>query len=189
MQKAPGLTELEIIQYCKSGGLKHQELLYKHFYGYALGIGMRYLSNRDDAMEVVNDSFIKIFKGIEFYKETQPFKAWLRKIVVNTSIDCKRKNLKHSHQSDLDEATYLGKSAEVIASLSAKDILNLLNHLPEIQRVVFNLYEIDGYNHDEIGTMLNIPVSSSRVYLSRAKEKLRAYLTPQKETDYERRIR
>ena len=189
MQKAAGFTELELIQYCKSGALKYQELLYKHFYGYAMGIGMRYLSNRDDAMEVVNDSFIKIFKGIEFYNETQPFKAWLRKIVVNTSIDCKRKNLKHSQQLDIEEATFLGKSPEVVDQLSAKDILNLLNHLPEIHRLVFNLYEIDGYNHDEIGSMLSIPASSSRVYLSRAKEKLRTYLTQQKETDYERRIR
>jgi RNA polymerase sigma-70 factor (ECF subfamily) len=97
--------------------------------------------------------------------------------------------LKHSQQLDIEEATFLGKSPEVVDQLSAKDILNLLNHLPEIHRLVFNLYEIDGYNHDEIGSMLSIPASSSRVYLSRAKEKLRTYLTQQKETDYERRIR
>jgi RNA polymerase sigma factor (sigma-70 family) len=75
----------------------------------------------------------------------------------------------------------VGKSAEIIDQLSAKDILKLLDSLPEIHRMVFNLYEIDGYNHDEIGNMLNIPVSSSRVYLSRAKEKLRKYLTKQQE--------
>jgi DNA-directed RNA polymerase specialized sigma24 family protein len=68
MQKTIGISEPELIQRCKSGDLKYQELLYKQFYGYAMGVGMRYLSNRDDAMEVVNDSFIKVFKGIQFFK-------------------------------------------------------------------------------------------------------------------------
>ena len=188
MQKPTGISELDLVKKCKSGDLKSQELLYKQFYGYAMGVGMRYLSNRDDAMEVVNDSFIKVFKGIQFFNETQPFKAWLRRIVVNTSIDCRRKNLKHADQLELDQAVYIGKSAEVVDQLSAKDILTLLDKLPEIHRMVFNLYEIDGYNHDEIGGMLNIPVSSSRVYLSRAKEKLRKYLTTEQETNYERSI-
>lgn len=177
MQKTIGITEVDLIKKCRSGELRYQELLYKHFYSYAMGVGMRYLSNRDDAMEVVNDSFIKVFKGIQFYNEAQSFKAWLRKIVVNTSIDLRRKNLKHNENLDIDQAIYIGRAAEVIDELSAKDILKLLNDLPDVHRMVFNLYEIDGYSHDEIGTMLNIPVSSSRVYLSRAKEKLRTFLT------------
>ena len=188
MQKPIGISELDLVKKCKSGDLKHQEMLYKHFYGFAMGVAMRYLSNRDDAMEVVNDSFIKVFKGIQFFKETQPLKAWLRRIVVNTAIDCRRKNIKHADQLDIEDAIYVSKSAEVIDQLSAKDILKLLDELPETHRMVFNLYEIDGYNHDEIGNMLNIPVSSSRVYLSRAKEKLRKQLTKQQETDYERSV-
>jgi RNA polymerase sigma-70 factor (ECF subfamily) len=186
MQKAAEVTELELIQHCKLGTLKHQELLYKHFYGYAMGIALRYLTNKDDAMEVVNDSFIKTFKGIKFYNETQPFKAWLRRIVVNTAIDQHRKNVKYTYQVDIEHATYESKAAEAIANLSAKDILNLLDTLPEHHRTIFNMYELDGYNHDEIAQMLQIPVSSSRVYLSRAKEKLRYYLTKQTETDYGR---
>ena len=186
MQKTIGLSELDLVTKCKSGELKYQELLYKHFYAYAMGIGMRYLKNRDDAMEVVNDSFIKVFKGIQFFNETQPFKAWLRRIVVNTSIDLHRKNLKYNEQIDLEQAEYIGKPAEVIDQLSAKDILRLLDDLPEIHRVVFNLYEIDGYNHEEIGSMINIPVSSSRVYLSRAKEKLRKCLTDSQKINNER---
>jgi len=188
MQKSIGISELDLVTKCKTGELKYQELLYKHFYSYAMGVSMRYLSNRDDAMEVVNDSFIKVFKGIQFFNETQPFKAWLRRIVVNTSIDCIRKNAKHADQLDLDQAAFIGKAAEVIEHLSAKDILKLLDGLPETHRMVFNLYEIDGYNHDEIGNMLSIPVSSSRVYLSRAKERLRKYLSTQEETNYERPV-
>ena len=187
MQKTISISELDLVRKCKSGDLKHQELLYKQFYSYAMGVAMRYLSNRDDAMEVVNDSFIKVFRGIEFFNEAQSFRAWLRKIVVNTSIDCRRKNLKHADQLDLEKADYVGKAAEVVEQLSAKEILKLLEALPEIHRMVFNLYEIDGYSHDEIGKMLSIPVSTSRVYLSRAKERLRRYLTNQEES-YERSV-
>lgn len=188
MQKPIGISELDLVRKCKAGDLKYQEMLYKQFYAYAMGIGMRYLSNRDDAMEVVNDSFIKVFKGIEFFNESQPFKAWLRRIVVNTSIDCRRKNLKHADQLELDNAVFIGNPAEIISQLSVKDILKMLDDLPEIHRMVFNLYELDGYNHDEIAAMLNIPVSSSRVYLSRAKEKLRRFLTSKHETGYERSV-
>ena len=187
MQKPNGLSELDLIRGCKAGELKYQEMLYKHFYGYAMGVGMRYLSNRDDAMEVVNDAFIKVFKGIQFFNDAQPFKAWLRRIIVNTSIDCHRKNLKHASQLDIEHAVSEGKAAEIIEQLSAKDILKLLDKLPQVHRMVFNLYELDGFNHDEIAKLLDIPVSSSRVYLSRAKEKLRQCLSQQ--NDYERSIR
>ncbi len=177
------LSEEELIAGCKDGDQRFHEHLYKHFYGYAMGVGLRYLSNRDDALEVVNDSFIKVFKAISFFNESQPFKAWLRRIVINTSIDYKRKNLKHSGQADIDEAISVGTSAQAISNLSAKDILSLISALPELHRMVFNMYEIDGYSHEEIGNMLNIPVSSSRVYLSRAKEKLRKDLN-RKEGQY-----
>ena len=166
------------------GDRRYQEKLYKHFYGFAMGIGLRYLPDRDDAMEVVNDSFIKVFRAIGFYNETQPFKAWLRRIVVNTAIDLHRKNARFSKNVDIEEAISLGISANVVESLSAKDILRLLDRLPELHRTIFNLYEIDGYNHEEIGAMLNIPASSSRVFLSRAKEKLRKYVNKQQELYY-----
>lgn len=181
MHNTQSVSEDEMISKCKLGEMKFQEKLYKHFYGYAMGVGMRYLQNRDDVLEVVNDSFIKVFKAINFYNEAQPFKAWLRRIIVNTSIDHRRRNLKHMNQVDIDEAIYVGKAPDAIENINAKDILKLLNYLPEVQKMVFNLYEIDGYSHDEIGEMLSIPVSSSRVYLSRAKEKLRRHWNRQED--------
>lgn len=182
MHKPQSFSETELILRCKSGEIKFQEKLYRHFYGYAMGVGMRYLQNKDDVLEVVNDSFIKVFRAISFYDENQPFKAWLRRIIVNTSIDHRRRNLKHMNQADIDEAIYVGQAPEAVENINAKDILKLLNYLPEIQKMVFNLYEIDGYSHDEIGKMLSIPVSSSRVYLSRAKEKLRKHWNHQEDS-------
>ncbi|RFZ85595.1 RNA polymerase sigma factor [Mucilaginibacter terrenus] len=170
-------TEEEIVSKCKTGSLKYQELLYKQFYGYAMGISARYSLNQDDALEVVNDAFIKVFNNINTYSSDKPFRAWLRTIVVNTAIDRRRKELKHQQNTDIDDAIGVGHAANAIENLNAQDILKLMKQLPQIQLTIFNMYEIDGYNHDEISKILNLPASSSRVYLSRAKEKLRQLIT------------
>ncbi|WP_158824789.1 RNA polymerase sigma factor [Mucilaginibacter lacusdianchii] len=177
MRAHNSIAEIELIQQCKDGSLKYQELLYKRFYGYAMGIGLRYSTNRDDAQEVVNDAFIKVFNTINTYNTDRPFKAWLRRIVINTSIDRRRKDLKFQLHTDIDDAVHIGHNTTAVELLNAEDILKMMNMLPAIQRTIFNMYEIDGYNHDEIADILSIPASSSRVYLSRAKEKLRKALT------------
>ena len=170
------ITEQDIISQCKTGSLKYQEKLYKLFYGYAMGISLRYSLNRDDALEAVNDAFIKVFNAIQHYNVDKPFKAWLRTIVVNTAIDRRRKDLKYQLNIDLDNALPIGSDISTVDNLNLQDLLQLMKELPAIQLTIFNLYEIDGYNHDEIAVMLAIPVSSSRVYLSRAKERLRKIL-------------
>jgi RNA polymerase sigma factor (sigma-70 family) len=176
MHSPPRITEEEIISQCKTGSLKHQEMLYKLFYGYAMGISLRYSLNRDDALEAVNDAFIKVFNAIHSYNIDKPFKAWLRTIVVNTAIDRRRKDLKFQLNVELENAAPITSNMGAVDNLNVQDILKLMKELPAIQLTIFNLYEIDGYNHDEIANMLSIPVSSSRVYLSRAKERLRKML-------------
>ncbi len=176
MHQTRGIAEDEIISQCKTGSLKYQELLYKQFYGYAMGVGLRYSINRDDALEVVNDAFIKVFNSIKNYNSERPFKAWLRTIVVNTAIDRRRKDLKFQLHVEIENAMPVGSGNSAIENLNAQDILKLMQQLPPVQHAIFNLYEIDGYSHEEISKMLAMPESSSRVYLSRAKEKLRNML-------------
>jgi RNA polymerase sigma-70 factor (ECF subfamily) len=142
-----------------------------------MGVSARYSFNEDDAMEVVNDAFIKVFNNIHAYNPDKPFRAWLRTIVVNTAIDRRRKEIKFLANTDLDSAVGVGNNATAIDTLNVKDILKLMKQLPQIQLTIFNMYEIDGYNHEEISKILDLPASSSRVYLSRAKEKLRQLLT------------
>jgi RNA polymerase sigma factor (sigma-70 family) len=143
-----------------------------------MGISLRYSFSKDDAVEVVNDAFIKVFNSINSYAGDKPFKPWLRSIVVNTAIDRRRKELKFQVNTGLDDAApIMSYQPSAIENLNAKDILRLIKTLPAIQLTVFNLYEIDGYSHDEIAKMLAIPTSTSRAYLSRAKEKLRNILT------------
>ncbi len=181
MPKHPAIAEQELVRQCKRGHLKYQELLYKQFYGYAVGIGLRYSANRDDALEAVNDAFIKVFNSIKSFDEKLPFKPWLRRVIVNTVIDQRRKNIKNLAEADLDEAAFAATPALVVSKLNADDILMLMQLLPEMNRMVFNLYEVDGYNHEEISLMLGIAASSSRVYLGRAKERLRKLILQQEE--------
>ncbi|MDQ8004035.1 MAG: RNA polymerase sigma factor [Pedobacter sp.] len=168
---------VELIASCKKGDLRQQELLYKQFYGYALGICVRYLGNRDDALEAANDSFIKVFKSINSFNENNDFKPWFRKVLVNTSLDYKRRSMRFSEAVELTDTVQQTTHTSAIDKLNAQDILSLMKQLNEMQRTVFNLYEIDGYSHKEIGSMLNIPESSSRTYLTRAKQALQQLLT------------
>jgi len=187
MHLPKGITEEKLIQQCKNGDLKHLEVLYKHFYGYAMGVGLRYSYSRDDAQEVVNDAFIKVFGALQYYDAGKPFKAWLRTIVVNTAIDKQRKEQKHQWGKDIENALQLESPFNAVEQLNVDDILKLLALLPDVHRTVFNLYEIDGYKHDEIAEILGIPASSSRVYLTRAKDKLREMLN-KPEGKHERRV-
>src|ERR1700760_1748361 len=108
------IAEEELISHCKTGSLKYQEQLYKQFYGYAMGISLRYSLNRDDALEVVNDAFIKAFNSMKSYDTAKPFKAWLRAIVVNTSIDRRRKDLKFQLNIELEKAVPVSEHINII---------------------------------------------------------------------------
>lgn len=181
-------SDQELILRCSKDDYKAQEMLYKRFYAYAMGISIRYCINRDDALEAVNDAFIKLFKTIKTFDNHKLIKPWFRQIVVNSSIDNRRKNLKHSTVLDIEYAEEKPLNNHIISKINAADILKLLDELPEIQRVVFNLYEIDGYSHEEIGDILEIPASSSRVYLSRAKDRLRKLINSSFYINHERAI-
>jgi RNA polymerase sigma-70 factor (ECF subfamily) len=153
------------------------EKLYRHFYGYAMSIALRYSNSREEACEIVNDSFMKVFDKLGQYSEESSFKGWFRRILINTSIDYYRKNVKYYSDMEIEKAEYKLCDPSVIDELSKEEILELLMGLPEIMRVIFNMYEIEGYSHQEISESLDIPSSTSRTYLARAKQKLRDKIT------------
>lgn len=170
----------EIIKGCKKNDNSCKEMMYKSFYGYLMGIILRYVNNSYDGEELVNDCFIKIFKNIDsFQLPNNPadiqktFKGWIAKIASRTAIDKLRTLKNQAYVDDLTESEHPVNHASVTSDLHVQDILKLLNDLPDTHRLVFNLYEIEGFAHDEISKMMNIPESSSRVYLTRAKNKLR----------------
>ncbi|MFC3366107.1 RNA polymerase sigma factor [Pedobacter fastidiosus] len=170
----------EILKGCVKNDNGCKEMMYKSFYGYLMGIILRYTKNIADSEELVNDSFIKIFKNISSYKSPQnteelhkSFKGWIAQIASRTAIDKLRSSKAQFYVDDLSEEEHPASPVSIVSELHVNDIMKLLNHLPDTQRLVFNLYEVEGFSHDEISKMLTIPESSSRVYLTRAKNKLR----------------
>lgn len=164
----------ELIKGCKNNKLKCQELLYKKFFGYALSIAIRYISDRSVAIEIVDDGFMKIFIKIKIFNDNQDFKAWLRRIIINTAIDRIRQIKNNEKFKKLNGMHVLHKSTiHADSKLNSEELISLLKYLPPLHCAVFNLYEIEGFNHREISEQLNIPESSSRTYLTRAKKELR----------------
>lgn len=181
--------EYTLIEGVKNGKRGCQEMLYKHFYGYAFSISRLNTYSREDAVDIMNDSFIKVFSTIHKFNSDQPFKAWLRRIIINTSIDNFRKNKKHYYLLDVVEVDPPEVDECVISKLNAEDILKLLDQLPKVHRMVFNLYEIQGFSHKEIAEKLDINISSSRTFLTRAKKKLRILLSETIKSPNERKFR
>lgn len=192
----PVLKFEELILRCVNNDSKAHELLYKSFYGFLMGIAVRYVTERYLAEEVVNDSFVKIFKSLKNFvlpedaeQQHRLFRGWAGKIVSRTSIDYMRANKKHLYADYPDEATLPSDQVMVLSRLHVSDILKLLNQLPALQRIIFNMYELEGFTHEEIGDELNISQSHSRVVLARAKKNLRTFYQEQSISDsYEKRI-
>ncbi|MBK1439837.1 RNA polymerase sigma factor [Parapedobacter sp. ISTM3] len=157
---------------------QQEEQLYRLYWGKLMGLARRYVVNRETAREVVNDSFVKAFDRFADFRGDGPdkptaFNAWLVRITINTAIDRLRVQRAMPETTSLDRLEN-HPAVEMDDRLQVDDILRLLERLPVMHRIVFNLYELEGYRHDEIAELLQIPASSSRVYLAKAKQELRA---------------
>lgn len=166
-----------IIKGCKNNDRQSQQELYRNFYSYAMSICIRYTGNETDAVEVLNDGFLKVFINIEKFDSQKPFKPWLRKVLVNACLDHIKKNAKHNYLADITEAEISQSVNEAPDhNLNYEEILLRIGKLSPAYRAVFNLYVIDGYKHHEIAELLGITVSTSKANLTRAKAALRSML-------------
>jgi RNA polymerase sigma factor (sigma-70 family) len=171
-----GQQLLDIIKGCVKAKRENQEALYKCYYGFAMSICMRYCHVHDDAIEIVNDGFLKIFKSINGFTPTHEnteasFMGWLRKIMIFTAIDHYRKNNKHIHAEEL-EHFHIGLAdthESPIETMSYNEIIKIVQKLSPSYRTVFNLYVIDGFKHEEIAKHLNISVGTSKSNLAKAR--------------------
>lgn len=178
-------AELErIIDGCINDELARKEALYKGYYGYLKGVVMRYVVDYHSAEELVNDSFIKIFLHLESFNGTREsadlnrsFKSWIAKIASRTAIDfLRRKKTEFGLEEISDNHIPAGLAVNPVDHSDGSEIMKLLNKLPQTQKTVFNLYELEGFTHEEIAGLLAIPENVCRVYLSRAKAKLKSLL-------------
>ncbi len=145
-----------------------------------MGICLRYSRTREEAVEIVNDGFIKIFTKLDRYSKGLSFKGWLRKVMINSAIDYFRKNEKHYNSLDISHGQYEVASETILDKLAAEEIIAAIQRLPPSYRMVFNLYVIEGFKHDEIANQLNISSGTSKSNLAIARSKLQKILLSEK---------
>jgi len=150
--------------------------LYYSFYGFAMGICLRYAKDRDEAVEILNDGFYKVLTRLDQYDPAKPFLPWLARIMTNTSIDHYRTELKHQVSTDITELEIQNEDTDIHSKLNYDDLIRLIQTLPPGYRTVFNLFAIDGYSHEEIAEELGISVGTSKSNLFKARQKLRSLL-------------
>jgi RNA polymerase sigma-70 factor (ECF subfamily) len=169
-------NEVNIIQGCIEGERSAQKSLYEHFAGKMLGVCMRYAKDRSEAEDMLQEGFLKVFQGISKFKGEGSFEGWVRRIMVYNAIN-HYKHRSRKFQEDLDQENYDAVyHDELLEKISAKEIVALIQHLPEGYRAIFNLYAIEGYTHKEISEKLNIAVGTSKSQYSRAKQCMQALL-------------
>lgn len=161
-----------------------QKMLYEEYYAYAFSICLRYADNRDEASEILNDGFMKIFSNIRSFDLSKAFKPWLRKIMVNTSINHYHRKQRHIQAAALEQAKNESETETIISGISYHEIIAMLQKLPPAYRTVFNLHVLEGYKHEEIAEMLNISVGTSKSNLFKAKESLKKIMNDFFEADY-----
>ena len=165
-----------LIEACKKQDPSSQKRLYQHFYNYGMTVCSRYARDREEAKEIFNDGFYKIFSKIDQYDPGHSFKAWLNKIMVNTAIDHYRKHKTKPQLVDIVHAQHYESDSLALENISAKEILNLVQLLAPSYRMVFVLHVVEGYNHPEIADQLGISVGTSKSNLAKARTKLKAML-------------
>jgi RNA polymerase sigma factor (sigma-70 family) len=166
----------DIIAGCLRQHRASQQRLFALFYNYAMSVARRYAGNLNNAEDVVNEAFFKAFTKLELFDNRYPFKAWFRRIIINTCIDQYRSSLHHQSLSLTDQVMEIEQEDSIVEDLTQQQIFDLLDQLPPAYRTVFNLYVVDGFTHEEIGTTLGISVGSSKSNLSRARQHIKKLL-------------
>lgn len=170
----------KLIDGCKRGEPESQKSLYEKYAGKMMAVCMRYCGNdRETAMDLLQDGFIKVFTYIRSYDGRGSLEGWIRRIMVNVALDYVRTAnlLKNAESIDaINESAVENIDSSTIDKLSAEELMEIIAELPSGFRTVFNLFAIEGYSHKEIAEMLNITESTSRSQLTRAKQLLQKRL-------------
>jgi len=172
----PSYSEQEIIEGCRNRDRAFQEHLYKVYYSMFLKVCARYAKDMQDAEQLLNDGFLKVFLNIHGYKSKGSFEGWMRRIMVNTCLDHLRSNyLKDAmimHVNTLPAVDKASVNNSGLENMEFKELLVLIQSLPVMTRTVFNLFVFEGFNHKEIATQLEISEKTSHWHVHQAREML-----------------
>lgn len=167
------ITEKELVALCIKGDSKAHRMLFDLFAGRLMSVCRRYSRNQQEAEDMLQESFIKIFSNLKSYTGSGSLYGWLKSVTVNTSIKILQKKYNKLLSEDITDFQIAGKAPSIHNNLAAEDIIAVINTLPLGYKSVFNLYELEGYSHKEIGELLNISESTSRSQLAKAKKVLK----------------
>lgn len=162
-------SESDLILGCINEDRQMQQLLYDTFSGKMYGVCIRYSGNEEDANDILQEGFIKVFKSLGKFRSEGSFEGWIRRIFVNTSIEHFRKKVKLYNVSEVQENTIEDTELDALDILAAKDIIKIVNELSPGYKTVFNMHVIEGYSHKEIAGILGITEGTSKSQLARAK--------------------
>ena len=163
------IVESDLISGCLNGDRRMQEELYRRFSPRMYAVCLRYAGSAEEAEDILQEGFIKIFKKLDSFRGEGSFEGWIRRIFVNTAIEHFRRKRYLQPVTEKEENSIEGKSLSALDGLAEKDILALVRQLSPGYRTVFNMYVVEGYTHKEIGDMLGISEGTSKSQLSRAK--------------------
>lgn len=171
------MTDAELIEGCIKGSRNHQRVLYERYSAPMMGVCMRYAATEDEAEDILQEGFVTVFRKIDTYTGKGELGGWIRKVFVNTALMAYRKNKARQMQVDIDSAGYnLDSGEDVFSQVSTGDLMRMIQRLPAGARMVFNLYAVEGYEHQEIAEQLGITSGTSKSQYSRARELLRGMI-------------
>lgn len=172
------ISETDLIKGSIAGDRRMQEELYRRFAPKMYAVCLRYANNTDDAQDLLQEGFIKVYKNLHRFRAEGSFEGWVRRVFVNTSIEhFRKKSAQLSSVSEKEENTIEDADITALDSLAEKDIINIVQELSPGYRTVFNLYVVEGYSHKEIGELLGISEGTSKSQLARAKSILQKKIT------------
>ena len=174
----------QIISGCRKRNRDSQNALYRLFYSYGMSICIRYVNTEAEAISVVNDGFLKVFKHIHRFDSTQGFKPWFRRIVINTAINHIKKQKKFKQEVSMEEAKNISNREDILSQINYKELMAMVQSLSTAYRAVFNMYVIDGFKHEEIANKLGISIGTSKSNLTRARANLRKLITKKLNNPY-----
>ncbi len=163
------ISDTDLIKGSIAGDARMQEALYQRYAPKMYAVCLRYAGNNDDAQDLLQEGFIKVFRNLEKFRNEGSFEGWLRRVFVNTSIEHYRRKVHLNSITEQEEGRMEDASVSVLDQLAERDIVQLVQELSPGYRAVFNLYVIEGYSHKEIGDMLQISEGTSKSQLARAK--------------------
>jgi RNA polymerase sigma-70 factor (ECF subfamily) len=161
--------DYDLIRGCLQNNAAMQKMLYDKYAAKLFGIALRYAHSQEDAKDILQDGFVKVYKNLSKYKGTGSFEGWMRRIMVNTAIEHYRKK-NHTYEiQESHEESITDRDLTALDKLAAEEILNMIKALPNGYKTVFNLFAIEGFSHKEIADMLNISEGTSKSQYARAK--------------------